>query len=179
MLVGKKVVLRTVREQDLDKLYDLAADVRNMGDYWPLSMISEPRWKQQTMDSGAWEEEQGVLLVTDHKDNILGQVAFFKAIPQDAYEVGFRIYRPENCGQGYMTEAVSLLVAFLFDTRPVARIQAAFLPGNEGSRRVLEKCGFQFEGVMRQALFHGGQNQDLNLYSIVRGESRPLRELLA
>jgi hypothetical protein len=40
------------------------------------------------------------------------------------------------------------------------------------------KCGFQFEGVLRQALFHGGQYKDLQLYSIVRSESRPLRELL-
>jgi RimJ/RimL family protein N-acetyltransferase len=44
---------------------------------------------------------------------------------------------------------------------------------------VLKKCGFQFEGIMRQAIFHRGQAQDLHLFAIVRGEQQPLAELLA
>jgi RimJ/RimL family protein N-acetyltransferase len=40
MLVGERVVLRTVRERDLDQLYDLMADVRTMGDFWPLISTS-------------------------------------------------------------------------------------------------------------------------------------------
>ena len=47
MLVGKKVILRTLREADLDRLFDLAADVREMGDFWPLSIPSELRWKKK------------------------------------------------------------------------------------------------------------------------------------
>jgi RimJ/RimL family protein N-acetyltransferase len=96
-----------------------------------------------------------------------------------AYELGYRIYKPESWGMGYMSEAVSLIVAYLFETKPVDRIQATAMLGNEGSKKVLERCGFQCEGVLRKAIFHRGQAEDLYLYSIVRGESRPLRELLA
>jgi ribosomal-protein-alanine N-acetyltransferase len=77
-----------------------------------------------------------------------------------------------------MSEAVSLLVAFLFETRPVERIQATALPGNKGSQQVLQKCGFQFEGIMRRALFHRGRAEDVHLFAIVRGEHRPLADLL-
>jgi ribosomal-protein-alanine N-acetyltransferase len=180
MLVGKKVILRTLREPDLDRLYDLASDVRDMGDYWPLSLPSEIRWKKRLGETGWWEEDHGGLLITDHEDNIVGQVLFFKLEPYASfYELGYRIYKPENWGKGYMSEAVSLLVAYLFATRPVNRIQATTMAGNEASQQVLKKCGFQFEGIMRKAYFHQGQSHDLHLYSILRDEACPLKELLA
>jgi RimJ/RimL family protein N-acetyltransferase len=93
--------------------------------------------------------------------------------------VGYRIYRPEDQGQGYMSESVSLLVAYLFGTQHIDRIQATTLPDNVASQKVLERCGFQFEGVMRQALFHQGRSQDLRLYAIVRDNARLLKEFLA
>ena len=179
MLVGKKVVLRTLREADLDRLYDLAADVREMGDYWPLGLPSEMRWKKRLSETGWWEEDHGGLLITDHQDNILGQILFFKPIIYgNTYELGYRIYRSENWGKGYMSEAVSLITAFLFATKPVDRIQATTIAGGEGSQAVLKKCGFQFEGVMRKAVFHQGKNQDLHLFSLLREDCGPLKDLL-
>jgi ribosomal-protein-alanine N-acetyltransferase len=180
MLVGKRVIVRTLRQADLDRLYDVAADVRDMGDYWPMVLPSEIRWKKRLGETGWWEEDHGGVLITDHQDNIVGQIVFFKPAPyMSAYELGYRIYKPEHWGKGYMSEAVSLMVAYLFETRPVDRIQATFIPGNEGSHQVLEKCGFQFEGILRKAVFQAGASRDLHLYAIVRGEHRPLKELLA
>ncbi len=49
---------------------------------------------------------------------------------------------------------------------------------NEGSQAVLKKCGFQFEGVMRKAIFHQGRNQDIQLYSLLREECEPLKDRL-
>jgi len=179
MLVGKKVIVRTLRRPDIDRLYELVADVRDMGDYWPLTMASEMRWQNRLVETGWWEEDHGGVLITDHQDNILGQIVYFKGAPyQNAYELGYRIYKPENWGQGYMAEAVALMVAYLFEIKPVSRIQATCLPDNVGSQRVLEKTGFQYEGTMRQVLFHHGRNRDLLLYAIVRDEHRPLKELL-
>ena len=180
MIVGKKIILRTVRESDLAELFELRADIRNMGDYWPLHMLSEAKDRKRFSETGWWEDDHGSLLITDRQNVILGQVNFYKASPvQNAYEVGYRIYTPETRGKGYTTEAVSLFVAFLFETKPVDRIQALILPDNAASRRVLEKCGFTFEGVLRRALFHGGQNIDLHVYSLLRDESRSLKEQLA
>jgi RimJ/RimL family protein N-acetyltransferase len=180
MLVGNKVTLRTIRQADLDKLYDLGADVRNMGDYWPLHIFSEIRRNKRFADTGDWAEESGTLLIIDGEERIAGHILFFKPSPyQSSYELGYRIYSPEDQGKGYMSEAVSLLVAFLFETRRVDRIQATTLPGNVPSQKVLERCGFQFEGVMRKAIFHQGWSQDLRLYAIIRDDARPLKALLA
>lgn len=180
MLVGKRVVLRTVRESDLDHLYELMADVRAMGDYWTPHMESEIKRRKRILETGDWESDRGMLLITDRADRILGQVFFFTpASYLNAVELAYRIYEPEDWGQGYMAEAVSLMVAYIFETRHVSRIQATTLPGNRGSQGVLKKCGFQYEGIMRQAIFHRGEAQDLHLFAIVRGEQQPLAELLA
>ncbi|MBN1661339.1 MAG: GNAT family N-acetyltransferase [Anaerolineae bacterium] len=179
MLVGKNVIVRTVRHADLDRLYDLMADVRAMGDYWPPNIESEIQRSQELAEHGAWEQDRALLLITDREQRIVGQIAFFKSASyHNAYEIAYRLYHRADWGKGYMTEAVHLLVAFLFDTRPVDRIQATTLPGNAASQQVLKNSGFQFEGVMRRALFHRGRADDLHLFSIVRGEHRPLAELL-
>jgi RimJ/RimL family protein N-acetyltransferase len=180
MLVGEKVTLRTIRQADLEVLYDLGADVRYMGSYWPLHIYSEIRRNKRFAETGGWQEDSGTLLIVDKKDRVVGHILFFKPSPyQSSYEVGYRIYRPEDQGQGYMSESVSLLVAYLFGTQHIDRIQATTLPDNVASQKVLERCGFQFEGVMRQALFHQGRSQDLRLYAIVRDNARPLKEFLA
>ena len=151
MLVGRSVVVvRTLRAGDLDRLYDLAADVRDLGDYWPLRLASELRWQKGLPENGWWEDGEGGLVITDHDGRIIGQVSVFKApVYGHAYEIGYRIYKPEDWDKGCATEAAALVVAFIFEAKPVDRVQAAVHPGNEASRRVLEKCGFQFEGVMR------------------------------
>ncbi len=175
MLVGKRIRLRTVRQSDLPKLYELRVDVRNVGEYYPINLVSELLDQKRFSESGWWEPDYGLLLIVDREDQILGQVNFFKASPvMNAYEIGYRIYQPENWGQGYTTEAVRLFVPFVFELKPVERIQALILPGNIGSRCVLEKCGFTFEGTLRRALFLHGQSADLALYSILRSECPPL-----
>jgi ribosomal-protein-alanine N-acetyltransferase len=180
MLVGKRVILRTVRESDLDILFELTADVRDSGDYWPLQLGSQQASKKRFQENGWWSDEFGVLLITDREDRIVGQIVMFKAAAyQNAYEFGYRVFKPGDRGKGYMPEAVSLAAAFVFETKTVDRIQAAILSENEGSQRVLEKCGFAFEGIMRKAMFHRGRSQDLRLYSILREDARPLSELLA
>lgn len=180
MLVGKKAILRTVRESDLDTLFELTADVRDAGDHWPLQLRSEHAARKRFEENGWWDDEFGALLITDLDDRIVGQIVMFKAaVYQNAYEFGYRIFRPGDRGKGYMPEAVALAVSFLFETKTIDRIQATTLPENEASQRVLEKCGFTFEGTMRSAMFHRGRSSDLRLYSILREDARPLGELLA
>ncbi len=180
MLVGKKVILRTLRQTDLDLLYDLAADVRDLGDYYPLSLASDIRWHNQFSETGWWEADRGGLLITNHAGAIVGQIGFFQTASYlSTYEIAYRLYGRAHWGQGYMSEAAQLLVAYLFDVKPVNRLQATIFPDNAASRRVLEKCGFRYEGTMRQVVFHQGQLRDLEMHSVVRGEHTPLQELLA
>jgi [ribosomal protein S5]-alanine N-acetyltransferase len=70
-------------------------------------------------------------------------------------------------GQGYMTEAVRVLVPFVFSHLWLHRLEAACLPENVVSRRVLERHGFSYEGLARRYLKINGRWQDHCLYALV------------
>ncbi len=140
-------------ETDLEGLYDLIADVRTIGDHRPL--------------------------VADRSGRLYGFVNYYRASHSfPGLEIGFRIFSPEDRGKGFMTEAVGLFVAYLFAAEQIERVQALAHPENVGSRRVLERCGFLFEGILRRAHFNRGEYTDLAMYSILRADARPLEELL-
>lgn len=67
-------------------------------------------------------------------------------------------------GQGCMTEAVATVVPFAFKTLLLHRIEAATMPSNRASMRVLEKCGFAREGLARDYLKINGRWEDHVLY---------------
>ena len=72
-----------------------------------------------------------------------------------------------------MSEAVQLLVDYLFDTKKEHRIHLVIVGENGASRRIAEKCGFVLEGTLRGAFFNHGRNQDVLMYSLLRTDRRP------
>jgi len=67
--------------------------------------------------------------------------------------------------KGYMTEAVRAIIPFAFDTLRLHRLEAACIPTNLGSTRLLEKTGFVREGYAREFLCINGVWQDHLLYA--------------
>ncbi len=75
-------------------------------------------------------------------------------------------------GRGIMSAAVRAIVAHGFATLPLERIEAYVFANNPASARVLEKCGFTFEGRLRRNVIKDGELLDSLVYSILRGEVR-------
>jgi ribosomal-protein-alanine N-acetyltransferase len=72
--------------------------------------------------------------------------------------------------RGYMTAAVNALVPFSFATLKLHRLEAACIPTNVASIRLLEKCGFKREGHAREYLCINGVWQDHLLYARLAGD---------
>lgn len=83
------------------------------------------------------------------------------------------IVHPDNRNKGYCTEAVELMVDYLFLSKNIVRIQAEANPENKASIRVLEKAGFTFEGVRRKVVFMKGKYNDGSVYSVLKDEWSP------
>ena len=79
--------------------------------------------------------------------------------------------RREHSGKGYMALAVESLCRNAFQQLELERIEAACLPENAASRRVLEKCGFHEEGYARQYLEINGTRRDHLLYARIADDS--------
>ncbi len=172
MIKGSKIILRTVRESDLETLLELMSDIQNRGDYYPIYLPSEPMLKKEFDETGFWKNGEGKLLICDMEGRIVG-LMFVDKEPSyfNGLELGYILYDEKSRNKGYITEAVNLLVKHLFSTQTINRIHILVLPANLASKRIAEKCGFKFEGVARGAFFHNGKNQDVEVYSILRDEA--------
>jgi [ribosomal protein S5]-alanine N-acetyltransferase len=176
VLRGERITLRPVREADLDAFYAAHVDVRNRGAYFPLGVLSEPKLRQRFAETGFWEREEGTLLIISAEGEMAGHIEFFKPVNYwDAFELSYLLYDERFAGRGYVTEAVQLLVDYLFGAKKQHRIHLVIVPENAASRRIAEKCGFTLEGTARGAFFNDGRNQDVLIYSLLRTDPRPWR----
>ncbi len=71
-----------------------------------------------------------------------------------------------RAGKGIMTRAVGLLLPFVFNELRLHRLEAACLPHNSASIRVLEKNGFRKEGLAENYLLINGKWQDQLLFAL-------------
>lgn len=171
MIRGRNIALRVVRESDLDALLACDNDLARRGDFVINRLKPEPGFRKEFQETGFLTEEAGRLLIVDGEDHVLGTVGYFRPVYYvDALEVGYHVFDPDRRGQGIASEAVGLLVDWLFSTKRIGRVQLAAMPENTASKRVAEKNGFRFEGVLRGAIFLRGASHDLEMWSLLRGE---------
>jgi ribosomal-protein-alanine N-acetyltransferase len=78
-------------------------------------------------------------------------------------------------GKGYMTEALSVMLALCFEKLELNRVEACHYVGNEGSGRVMAKCGMVLEGVGKQQVKIKGIFHDNVHYGITRERWLTLR----
>lgn len=171
MLTGKSIHLRPVRQPDLEELYSRHIDLANRGNFFPLGFISESEFQRRFQETGFWSKDEGMLLMIDEAERIVGHIEFFKTVSYlDELELSYQVYESAARGHGYATEAVGLLIRYLFGRLKTNRIRLVIHPDNGASCRVAEKCGFTCEGPARGAWYHQGQNHDVTIYAILRDE---------
>lgn len=74
--------------------------------------------------------------------------------------------------QGYMAEAIDALRDYAFNQLDLSRLEAACLPENVPSRRLLERCKFKYEGVAQAYLQINGRWRNHVLYASLRPDRR-------
>lgn len=172
IVMGRNILLRTVRENDLDTLYRYHTDIENRGPYFPLFIPSESGFRREFTETGFWQPDHGDALICDFEDRILGIILFFKATPYfDGYEIGYRLFETGHHNKGVMTEALALMTYVLFAAKKINRLELKIMPDNIPSRRVAEKNGYTLEGIARGCMFHRGAYRDMAIYALLRAEA--------
>jgi [ribosomal protein S5]-alanine N-acetyltransferase len=90
-------------------------------------------------------------------------------IERNSAEIGYWIGSPYQ-GTGLATKALGAMINYAFETLGKHRLQARVFDGNTASMRVLEKCGFRKEGLLRQAVVKDGCVLDLHLFGLLRDD---------
>jgi [ribosomal protein S5]-alanine N-acetyltransferase len=86
-------------------------------------------------------------------------------------ELAFNVMR-SHWKKGLATEAARAVLSFAFKQLRLNRVEATCMPGNHGSRRVLEKIGMSKEGTMRKSHRRYDGYHDMELFSILTNYQR-------
>ncbi len=124
-----------------------------------------------------WEEGSSAFFsidATGQQERVgVARVLFGLVTPYGFAEIGY-ILEPHGRGHGYATRAVRLLAHWVLDDLGVGRLQARTHPDNVASQRVLERVGFQREGLARAGNYLpvSGERTDALMWSLLPGEIR-------
>ena len=182
MIQGSKVTLRMFEEGDLEPYVDLVNNLSNMSKYWPPSLQTKASLAKEFAENGFWKSDYRLLLVMDKEGRIIGEVDSFKSSPNiKGPEVGFRLFKKEDMKHGFMTEALQLFSAYLFQSDSVMlRLTLLIHSENVASLKVAQKCGYKREGTLRDAWvdYATGIPHPYEILSLLRRESPSLEKLL-
>lgn len=177
-LETQRLVLRGWRRRDAADLYAYAKNP-NVGPHagWkPHADVRESRMiiTQLFQQNTTWA------ITLRGEDVPIGSIGF----EPDAYrprinsrELGYSLSE-ERWGQGIMTEAARRLIRYGFEELQLVSIMIRTGEANLRSRRVIEKCGFCYEGTLRQCYrMYDGEIRDSRVYSMMREEYEELSSL--
>ncbi|KXH78819.1 GNAT family N-acetyltransferase [Sporosarcina sp. HYO08] len=178
LLEGRSCYLRILTEDDAGIFTDLL--IANK-DYWS---VFEPRHEASYFSVAVQREKirEALYQMRDRREynfgvfdsetsRIIGHISLYsiKRLPFSSGFIGYSIDEKE-AGKGYSTEAVRLVTQFALKKVGLHRIEAFVSPRNHGSVKVLEKSGFQQEGLLRKLLYINGVWEDHYLYAILEDD---------
>lgn len=162
-LKGHKVNLELVEKEGLSLVKQWLNDVEFVGEFEPFDQVSlgELEKNHESRGEGQW------YFIESKAGTKIGYIGHFKS--KGCVGIGYFMVKEER-GKGYGTEAVQMMVDYLFLHKDIVRVQAETHPGNKASQRVLQKVGFSLEGLIRKSFFSRGVYRDTAMYSILRDE---------
>lgn len=176
MTVGEKIRLRPIERDDLPVYVRWFGDPevrRHLAVYLPFSLAQEEEWFAGL--AGRINSGREVLLAVETAEGIhIGNVGLHAINWKDrSTELGIVIGEKSYWGQGYGSDAVRTLLRLAFETMNLHRVFLRVDADNGRAIRCYEKCGFQREGVLRDAVFRDGRYYDQLLMSILQTEFAP------
>ena len=166
LITTGRLMLRMLTRDDLDSCF-LASIKPNAG-WMPHGTRKETRHLLETVYIG----KEGIWgIVLRESGQLIGSIGLMRDYKREydrVRSIGYAIN--EECwGQGYATEAAQAVLAYGFEQKGLEMVSAYAYPWNKGSKRVLEKCGFQYEGTLKLAVkMYDGSIYDNDCYAITR-----------
>lgn len=176
----ERLVLRPPQQRDFEAWAQLRRESRDFLMPW------EPVWSRDHLGQRAfrnrvaWAERvirQGeglpLFLIERERSALVGGLTLsnIRRQPAQAGTLGYWIGAP-FARQGYMAEALTAVREHAFHGMDLSRLEAACLPENAASRRLLERCQFKYEGVAQAYLQINGRWRNHVLYAALRADRR-------
>lgn len=170
MYYGEKVCLRAYKEEDIKKALQFINDkdlMKHLTTKIPFPMT-------------LWEEEE---FIKSQKSNQKGEYNFaIEDLETKKYiggcgindvnwltrvaTIGIMIGDKDYWGKGYGSDAIQVLIKFIFEDMNMRKIRLSTFSFNERALKCYTKCGFEIEGVLKDEIFKNGKYYDEMILSI-------------
>jgi RimJ/RimL family protein N-acetyltransferase len=159
-----KVILRDFGKNDIESLV-LYLNNKNVTKYL-TSRIPQP----YSIDDAKWwvitGSKEGITKAVEVNGKFVGSIGATAGEFESNRSAEIGYWLEENSwGKGIASEAVIKMTEYVFANTNIVRLYAPVFSPNKASMRVLEKCGYQLEGVLRKAIFKNGIFLDEHLYA--------------
>ena len=167
----ERLLLRPFRLEDAESAYNNWA-----GDEAVQKMYGEPAYQTvEEVESLMQKYITGYItgytyrwaVIEKESGECIGQIAYFLVDKCNSWgEIEYAIGRPCQ-GKGYATEATKAVIDYGFKIIGFNKVQICVRPSNIKSKRVIEKCGFEYEGTLRDYFFIDGIYEGRMYYSLL------------
>ena len=170
----KRLILRRFRLEDAEDMYNNWASDPEVSKFLTWPPHESVDFTRELLKGWIEEYEDGSYFnwVMENKEtgHAIGNISVvqFKEKAQAA-EIGFCMSRA-YWGQGYMPEALTAVMDYLFDVVGLNRVAACHDSNNPKSGRVMEKAGMKLEGTLRAAGYNNQGISDKVYHSMIRSD---------
>jgi ribosomal-protein-alanine N-acetyltransferase len=165
----QRIILRKFTLEDAEDVYEYASDSQTVK-YLTWEGISSLEAARNVITN--FYSNEGVYAIELKDSNKCIGCIDLRIIPEhEKASFGYVLNR-NFWKHGYMTEALLALLKLCFEELEVNRVEATHYTGNEGSGKVMEKCGMRLEGLALQEVKIKGIFHDVVHYGITKEQWR-------
>lgn len=167
-LIGDKVIITEMSEKDAKEFFSNIKDPEiseYSGPYFATSIQKAEEYIKKCIVNIQKKEAYCLGVYNKKTGQLMGSIGLIKLDEENKNcEIGFWIGK-NYWNMGFMTESVNLIIEYGFKKLGLHRISAFLQERNEGSKKVLEKCGFEREGLLKDTTYKNEKYFNELIYS--------------
>lgn len=167
-MTKSKVTLRKNKVSDAKRLWNILNSMDKK--YWPQpipkDIEAEKQFLREQRKRINSRKEWGFAII--YNDQVVGVTGCALDSSQSHIVRGGYFIDPAFKGNGIATTAFEKLIKIVFKNNKIKRIETQIFAGNSASIRVVQKLGFNYEGLLQKAWKHHNRYHDLAVYAKVR-----------
>lgn len=173
MYTGTKTKLREYKKDDVEivKKYINQPEVKSLlhaGIPYLYTLEDEMKWYEEI---SALKDTYSFAIETIEDEKYIGGCGINNVDWKNSVaEIGIFIGNKDYWGKGYGTDAMQVLIKFIFNEMNINKIKLQVFSFNERAIKCYKKCGFMVEGVLRQEIFRNGRYHDDIVMGLLRDD---------
>lgn len=170
-LKSERIYLRTLAETDAPLFLANTQDEEIRYMTGTKSTFTLEQIQQHIKNVNEDSSRYDFAICLNSNNQMIGELSVFD-IEQDNKKAGFRISMCsiDFTGKGFGTEAIRLILKFVFEELKLNRLQLEVFSHNKRGIKAYEKAGFTTEGILRESLNYNGNYSDEIIMSILKSD---------